>query len=57
MAERGEEGEAGEVREAATARVPSWTRCDACGTPMQSMGHCKWLCRQCGFLRTCMDTV
>jgi hypothetical protein len=32
-------------------------RCDACGEPMQSMGHCKWLCRCCGFLRTCIDTV
>ena len=33
------------------------TRCDACGEGMQSMGHCKWLCRACGFLRTCIDTV
>ena len=31
--------------------------CDACGSAMQSMGHCKYLCRLCGFLRTCMDTV
>jgi hypothetical protein len=32
-------------------------RCDACGEPMQPMGHCKWLCRCCGFLRTCIDTI
>jgi hypothetical protein len=32
-------------------------RCDACGEWMQRMGHCKWLCRCCGFLRTCIDTV
>jgi hypothetical protein len=38
-------------------RAPEWTRCDACGEGMQSMGHCKWLCRCCGFLRTCIDTV
>ena len=38
-------------------RAPEWTRCDACGSGMQSMGHCKWLCRSCGFLRTCIDTV
>ncbi|MEW6273421.1 MAG: hypothetical protein AB1689_29425 [Thermodesulfobacteriota bacterium] len=41
----------------ARGRVPEWTRCDACGTAMQSLGHCKWLCRTCGFLRTCIDTV
>jgi len=38
-------------------RAPEWTLCDACGSVMQSMGHCKWLCRSCGFLRTCIDTV
>jgi hypothetical protein len=43
--------------EAAPRRAPAWTRCDACGEGMQSMGHCKWLCRACGFLRTCIDTV
>jgi hypothetical protein len=32
-------------------------RCDACGEAMQPMGHCKWLCRCCGFLRTCIDTI
>ena len=31
--------------------------CDACGATMQPMGHCKYLCRCCGFLRTCIDTV
>ncbi len=37
--------------------VPAGTLCDACGCRMQPMGHCKWLCRRCGFLRTCIDTV
>lgn len=46
-------GVAGEGRR----RAPAWTRCDACGEGMQAMGHCKWLCRSCGFLRTCIDTV
>ena len=41
----------------AVPRGPEYTRCDACGEGMQSMGHCKWLCRSCGFLRTCIDTV
>lgn len=43
----------------ADTRPPSFDGpgCDACGTNMQPMGHCKYLCRQCGFLRTCMDTV
>lgn len=31
--------------------------CDACGSEMQFMGHCKYWCRSCGFLRTCTDTV
>jgi len=44
-------------RSPAAGRAPEWTRCDACGTGMQSLGHCKWLCRRCGFLRTCIDTV
>jgi tRNA(Ile2) C34 agmatinyltransferase TiaS len=43
--------------EVSPRRAPEWTRCDACGSGMQSMGHCKWLCRSCGFLRTCIDTV
>lgn len=38
-------------------RAPEYTRCDACGEGMQSLGHCKWLCRCCGFMRTCIDTV
>lgn len=33
------------------------TRCDACGSPMKPMGHCKYWCLRCGFLRTCNDTV
>lgn len=31
--------------------------CDACGSPMRTMGHCKYLCQRCGFLRTCLDTI
>jgi hypothetical protein len=46
-----------DARQAAPRRAPEYTRCDACGEGMQSMGHCKWLCRACGFLRTCIDTV
>ena len=38
-------------------RAYAGERFDACGEPMQSLGHCKWLCRCCGFLRTCIDTV
>jgi hypothetical protein len=53
--------ERGAAREAAAvglgARAPEWARCDACGTGMQALGHCKWLCRMCGFMRTCIDTV
>ena len=41
----------------AVRRAPEYTRCDACGEGMQSLGHCKWLCRCCGFMRTCIDTV
>jgi hypothetical protein len=33
------------------------TRCDACGSPMKPMGHCKYWCLQCGFLRTCNDVI
>jgi hypothetical protein len=32
-------------------------RCDACGAPMKPMGHCKYWCLACGFLRTCNDTI
>lgn len=42
---------------ATVRRAPEYTRCDACGEGMQSLGHCKWLCRCCGFMRTCIDTV
>jgi hypothetical protein len=41
----------------ASVRRHDAEQCDACGEPMQRMGHCKWLCRCCGFLRTCIDTV
>lgn len=31
--------------------------CDACGAPMKPMGHCKYWCLRCGFLRTCNDVL
>jgi hypothetical protein len=40
-----------------TRREPDWLECDACGSPLQTLGHCKYLCRRCGFMRTCIDTV
>lgn len=40
-----------------TKEVHDGPGCDACGANMQPMGHCKYLCRRCGFLRTCIDTV
>jgi hypothetical protein len=33
------------------------TRCDACGSQMKPMGHCKYWCLRCGFLRTCNDVI
>jgi hypothetical protein len=33
------------------------TPCDACGAPMKPMGHCKYWCLKCGFLRTCNDVI
>jgi ribosomal protein L34E len=47
----------GRAPAATQRRAPEYTRCDACGEGMQSLGHCKWLCRCCGFMRTCIDTV
>lgn len=32
-------------------------RCDACDSPMKPMGHCKYWCLRCGFLRTCNDVI
>ncbi len=32
-------------------------RCDACGAQMKPMGHCKYWCLKCGFLRTCNDVL
>lgn len=56
---RGEEAEARvvPVRMENRVIVRGGEQCDACGEPMQRMGHCKWLCRCCGFLRTCIDTI
>lgn len=31
--------------------------CDACGSEMKPMGHCKYWCLKCGFLRTCNDVI
>jgi tRNA(Ile2) C34 agmatinyltransferase TiaS len=31
--------------------------CDACGAAMKPMGHCKYWCLKCGFLRTCNDVM
>jgi hypothetical protein len=42
-----------------SARAPATDTlaCDACGTPMKPMGHCKYWCLACGFLRTCNDVI
>lgn len=50
-------GAAGGRAASAAPRELGWMQCDACGEPLKIMGHCKYLCRACGFLRTCMDTV
>jgi hypothetical protein len=36
---------------------PTTEACDACGGPMKPMGHCKYWCLRCGFLRTCNDVL
>ena len=41
----------------ASARQASVFACDACGAPMRPMGHCKYWCLRCGFLRTCNDVL
>jgi hypothetical protein len=38
-------------------RTPAAARCDACGEAMKPMGHCKYWCLKCGFLRTCNDLI
>ena len=40
-----------------SARDAGVARCDACGEPMKPMGHCKYWCLKCGFLRTCNDVI
>jgi hypothetical protein len=37
--------------------APDAACCDACGAPMKPMGHCKYWCLRCGFLRTCNDVI
>ena len=39
------------------ALEPDAVACDACGAAMKPMGHCKYWCLRCGFLRTCNDTM
>ena len=39
------------------ALEPGAIACDACGGAMKPMGHCKYWCLRCGFLRTCNDTM
>ena len=38
-------------------RLADTVACDACGSPMRPMGHCKYWCLACGFLRTCNDVI
>jgi hypothetical protein len=40
-----------------TQSESSLAGCDACGSPMKPMGHCKYWCLRCGFLRTCNDVI
>ncbi len=39
------------------ALEPGAVACDACGAAMKPMGHCKYWCLRCGFLRTCNDVM
>ncbi|MFZ1886479.1 MAG: hypothetical protein WAU33_00500 [Candidatus Binataceae bacterium] len=39
------------------ALEPGAVACDVCGAAMKPMGHCKYWCLRCGFLRTCNDTM
>ena len=41
----------------ACALEPGAVACDACGAAMKPMGHCKYWCLRCGFLRTCNDVI
>jgi hypothetical protein len=52
--EKSRETESPEIEVAdASGAVP----CDACGAAMKPMGHCKYWCLRCGFLRTCNDVI
>ena len=49
---------AGRPAQAAAAervRLAPAEHCDACGSEMRPMGHCKYQCLTCGFLLTCHD--
>jgi hypothetical protein len=48
---------AAEAQEFKTQSDRDAARCDACGSPMKPMGHCKYWCLRCGFLRTCNDVI
>jgi len=39
------------------ALEPDAIACDACGAAMKPMGHCKYWCLRCGFMRTCNDVI
>jgi hypothetical protein len=41
----------------ANAIATNTVACDACGAAMKPMGHCKYWCLRCGFLRTCNDVI
>jgi hypothetical protein len=56
MGKAEERGEA-ESDESPAEENHDGVRCDACGAPMKSMGHCKYWCLRCGFLRTCNDVI
>lgn len=49
---------AGDVSDAGVCALePGAVACDACGAAMKPMGHCKYWCLCCGFMRTCNDTI
>ncbi|MDG2308840.1 MAG: hypothetical protein P8R42_30020 [Candidatus Binatia bacterium] len=57
MAEAEKQVESSATASEMAVRAADGPGCDACGTNMQPLGHCKYLCRMCGFMRTCIDTV
>lgn len=49
--------EAREDRDASGRHRDEGALCDACGSAMKPMGHCKYVRLRCGFLRTCNDVI